>query len=206
MKSRQWMQIAAVASAMGLAGGALANDVNDATQAPDTPAVTQSNDTGSNPAADLGTNADVNGGAGLDNPTKAGSSSDVNGQVERNATQGSTMTSPKPNSAVDTNAPAGAVQSGASERGKQDRFANGNSDNFNSWMSDYASQHDGRISRDEFMSQMQRRWDERDTQQRGLTPYEVEEIFVFTPADNGTASEGNRDVQPGATEQGGATQ
>ena len=98
------------------------------------------------------------------------------------------------------------MESGASESGKQDRFANGNSDNFNSWMSDYASQHDGRISRDEFMSQMQRRWDERDTQQRGLTPYEVEEIFVFTPADKGTASEGNRDVQPGATEQGGATQ
>jgi len=291
--------VAAVASAMGLAGAALANDTNDTTKAQDdvspalstgssassrssvaatidahTPpraaassaipndraasgssaesiggntsydnrtgsaaesAATTSTDTTShqttNPAADLGSNAEVNGGAGIDNPdrsplnendratgsrstanddtaTNGEPSSDVNAQVDRNATQGSTMTSPKPNSAVDANAPGAR----SSATGSQGRFADSNSSNFNSWMSDYASQHNGRISRDEFMAQMGRRWDQRDTQHSGLTPVEVEEIFVLTPAagttSSGTGSGAQQDetAQGGAMEQGGVTE
>jgi hypothetical protein len=113
------------------------------------------------------------------------------------------MTSPKPNSAVDANAPG--AQSNATESGTQGRFADSNSSNFNSWMSDYASQHNGRISRDEFMAQMGKRWDQRDAQHSGLTPVEIEEILVFTPADRTTAA-GTADVQPDETGQGGATQ
>ena len=323
MKSRQWIRVAAVASAMGLAGAAWANDTTDTTSAPtassplssgssvssessvaatidahtpppaaassamrserttdpssatsiggnmsydarrgstarsrDTTSDQTTSDQTDNPAADLGTDADVNGGAGIDNPDNRGktgsttdssasdngtstdlsgtssstdrswlngndratgsdstandeagsnddASSDVNAQVDRNATQGSTMTSPKPNSAVDAN--ARGAHSSATESGTQGRFADSNSSNFNSWMSDYASQHDGRISRDEFMAQMGRRWDQRDTQHSGLTPVEIEEILVFTPA-NGTTAPGTAGVQPDETGQGGAIQ
>jgi hypothetical protein len=128
----------------------------------------------------------------------------VNTQVEGNATQGSTMSSPKPNSAVDANAPG--THSSATQSASPARFADTNSSNFNSWMSDYASQHNGRISRDEFMAQMGRRWDQRDTEHNGLTPVEVEEIFVFTPGEAATPPETGSDVQQDETAQGGATQ
>lgn len=70
MRPRQWMQIAAVASAMGLAGAAIANDMDRTPGADSSSAATMlDNDAtsaqGTNPAADLDSSADVNGGAGL---------------------------------------------------------------------------------------------------------------------------------------------
>ena len=70
MKPRQWMQIAAVASAMGLTGAAIANDMDRSPGTDNSSSATiLDNDAtsaqGTNPAADLDSNADVNGGAGL---------------------------------------------------------------------------------------------------------------------------------------------
>jgi hypothetical protein len=56
------------------------------------------------------------------------------------------------------------------------------------------------------MAQMGRRWDQRDTQHSGLTPGEVEEIFVLTPAAGTTSSGTGSGVQQDATEQGGPTE
>jgi hypothetical protein len=249
MKPRQWMQIAAVASAMGLTGGAIANDMNRTPGTDNSAAATAiDNDAtsaqGANPAADLNSNADVNGGAGLrdnasgnaDNASGNASSStdqngmaapgmnrggdlngnadvngnastlndndsatqndnstsDLSGQVNRGTTQGSTMTSPRSNASTDANAPTDGARYGsgssATSIGGSDRLGSTNSDNFNTWMSDYASQHNGRITREEFLAQMGNRWDQLDAQHQGyLTPDQVEGMLVITPQDNGSA-------------------
>ena len=256
MKPRQWMQIAAVASAMGLTGGAIANDMDRTPGTDNSPAATAiDNDAtsaqGANPAADLNSSADVNGGAGLrdntsgnassstdvngmaapinrggdlsgsadvngnastlnDNDTATqndNSTSDLSGQVNRGTTQGSTMTSPRSNASTDANAPTGGARYGsgssATSIGGSDRLGSTNSDNFNTWMSDYASQHNGRITREEFLAQMGNRWDQLDAQHQGyLTPDQVEEMLVITPQDNALSSDSvsprtGSDVQPG---------
>ena len=268
MKPRQWMQVAAVASAMGLTGAAIANDM-DRTAGSDnsSPATTIDNGAASaeatNPAADLNRNADVNGGAGLrDNSSmnrgagldgntggSAASSTDLNGvtppglnrggdlngsadvngngstradegtatqndnagsdttgQVDRGTTQGSTMVSPRSNATTDANAPTGGVRygsgSGATSNAGSNRLGSTNSDNFNTWMSDYASQHNGRITREEFLSQMGNRWDQLDAQHRGyLTPDEVEEILVITP-DNASPPDSSAPPRAGSGDMG----
>jgi hypothetical protein len=252
MKPRQWMQIAAVASAMGLTGGAIANDMDRTPGTDNSRAATaidsETSAQGANPAADLNSSADVNGGAGLrnnvsgnassstdtsgtappgmnrggdlngsadvngnastlnDNDTATqndDSTSDLSGQVNRGTTQGSTMTSPRSNASTDANAPAGGARYGsgssATSIGGSDRLGNTNSDNFNTWMSDYASQHNGRITREEFLAQMGNRWDQLDAQHQGyLTPDQVEEILVITP-DTASAAppRTGSDAQPG---------
>jgi hypothetical protein len=225
MKPRQWMQVAAVASAMGLAGTAIANDMD---MSASSTSIDQSS-TMSAPSADQGTmpspSTDQNGNplsatsdldrsvqstTGLSGNASSSASSDLNGNAatanEVNAagsssssandlsapaqndagtsaaiggtTQGSTMESPKP-----------ATSTGAerSSSGGHDRLANTNSDNFDAWASDYASQHNGRITRQEFLDHMGQRFDQLDTQHQGsLTPSEVEEIVIVTPASNST--------------------
>ena len=48
----------------------------------------------------------------------------------------------------------------------------------NTWMDEHAASHQGRISREEFMSQMNQRWDTLDAQKRGyLTPDEARGIY-----------------------------
>jgi hypothetical protein len=275
MKPRQWMQIAAVASAMGLTGTAIANDMDRTPGTDNSSAATiLDNDAasaqGTNPAADLDSNADVNGGAGLrdnasgnassstdlnakaapgmnrgadldnsadvngraapamnrggdldnsadvngnaatqnDNAASRDSStSDLNGQFDRGTTQGSTMTSPRSNASTDADAPTGGARYGsgssATSISGSDRLGSTNSDNFNTWMSDYASQHNGRITRQEFLAQMGNRWDQLDAQHQGyLTPDQVEEILVITPdsassPDSVAPPRTGSDVQPG---------
>jgi hypothetical protein len=258
MKPRQWMQIAAVASAMGLTGGAIANDMDRTPGTYNSPAATAIDNgatsaQGANPAADLNSDADVNGGAGLrdnasgnassstdsngiaapgmnrggdlngsadvngkastlnDNDTATqndNSTSDLGGQVNRGTTQGSTMTSPRSNASTDANAPTGGARYGsgssATSIGGSDRLGSTNSENFNTWMSDYASQHNGRITREEFLAQMGNRWDQLDAQHQGyLTPDQVEEMLVITPPGSALSPDSvspprtGSDVQPG---------
>lgn len=46
------------------------------------------------------------------------------------------------------------------------------------WMNDYAATHNGRITREEFMNEMARRWDMHDAQRRGyMTPDEARQIY-----------------------------
>ena len=174
MKPRQWMQIAAVASAVGLTGSAIAQDMDRTSSSSD--------NTSLNSAAQLGDDAtNPAPGALPDNGTQ---------QLERQHArqrcggndEGSTMASPRSDSAV--NGPTGGARFGsgsdATSISGSDRLGNTNSDNFNTWMSDYASQHNGRITRQEFLDQMGNRWDTLDAQRQGLTPYEIQEIFVFT--------------------------
>ena len=49
---------------------------------------------------------------------------------------------------------------------------------FETWMGDYAAAHEGRITRKEFMEQMNHRWDTLDAQQRGyLSPDQARGIY-----------------------------
>lgn len=51
--------------------------------------------------------------------------------------------------------------------------------NMDTWMNSYATSHNGRITREEFMDQMGQRWDMRDAQRRGyLTPDEARGIYA----------------------------
>jgi len=205
MKPRQWMQIAAVASAMGLTGTAIANDMDRTPGVSDGPAAALDKDSSGNASSstssDLNTQAapelnrggDLSGSAEVNgpnaNPLTANPVPDLNAPVDRGSapgstrgsTQGSTMTSPRSDVSPGANAPAGGARFGsgssATTIGGQDRLGNTNSDNFSTWMSDYASQHNGHITRQEFLAQMGERWDQLDTQRQGLTPDEVQGIF-----------------------------
>lgn len=249
MKPRHWMQIAAVASAVGLAGSAIANDnaigqntqstigqntqstnesaasvIDQATPrpayAPRVDSALQSNDL--NGSSSMSTN-DVNGNASStasdpnnnaqsntndnganastnDNGANASGSNDngTNNGLNDNesgtsgTTQGSTMQSPKSTNGLTSGLPSNA-------KGGQ-RLSTTNSSNFNAWASDYASQHNGRITRDEFLNQMGQRFDQLDAQHQGaLTPYQVEEIFIFTPA-NPSAAQSNGQSGPASSE------
>lgn len=53
------------------------------------------------------------------------------------------------------------------------------SQNFDNWMNRYATTHNGRISREEFMDQMSRRWDTLDAQRSGyMTPDQARRIYM----------------------------
>jgi hypothetical protein len=212
------MHVAAVASAIGLGGTALADDLHDNAAAQldaKSAAVTDANAAAqldTKPAAATGNNAaeqrdtkpaiatDGNAAAQLD--TKPASATATGTTATYGTTQGSTMTSPQGARARN---PAGASGPGAAatsstSTGGHDRLATTNSDNFDQWMSDYAAQHGGRITREQFLDEMGNRWDVIDAQRNGsLTPGEVREIFIFENA----APSGGSDVQPGAANAGG---
>lgn len=209
MRARHWMQIAAVASAIGLGGTAIAHDLdrtssdggNDNAAAQlDTPRSTMIDE---NAAAQLDTTqstSDENAAAQLDTtPSTTGAS--VSGTAAGTApaygtTQGSTMTSPQSRDL--RSGTSGAVTgagSAATSIGGDDRLGTTNSENFNQWMSDYAAQHNGRITRQQFLDEMGNRWDVVDAQRSGyLTPGEVREIFIF---ENASPARSGSDVQSG---------
>ena len=55
---------------------------------------------------------------------------------------------------------------------------------FDDWMNKYAKAHNGRITREEFMDQMSRRWDTLDARRSGyMTPDQARRIYV--PTENG---------------------
>jgi hypothetical protein len=217
MRARQWMQIAAVASAVGLAGGAIANDMDRTAPSSDDASATVNG----NPAAQLGgdaTNPSSSAAPGTAVPTPgygtAAPSTDVDSSTAigndaststldndaTGTTQGSTMVSPK--SDMTTNAPSGGARYGsgssATSISGSDRLGSTNSANFDQWASDYASQHNGRITRQEFLNQMANRWDRLDMQHRGyLTPQEMDEFFVAAPDESATPPRTGSDVRPG---------
>ncbi len=50
---------------------------------------------------------------------------------------------------------------------------------FDTWMNGYATAHNGRITREEFMGQMNQRWDTLDAQRRGyMTPDQARGIYM----------------------------
>ena len=114
MRTKQWMKIAALASAIGITGTACATDTSpmkatDATTSP---------------------------------PGQAPEASGVGGN---NQTEGQ---------------------------------------NFDNWMNGYATAHDGRITRQEFMDQMSRRWDTLDAQRSDyMTPDQARRIYM--PSEKG---------------------
>jgi len=155
MKPKQWMQIAAVASAVGLAGTAIANDtqMSSAQNAP-----------GNEGAASAMTQATppVNGNAAADldnSPSAVSDGTTTNG-----------------NAAADlNNSAAKAGSADASSGSAATSIAQGD-----------------RVTRQEFLDEMGRRFDALDTQHRGsLTPYEIDEILVVTaPANASTDPSG----------------
>ena len=66
---------------------------------------------------------------------------------------------------------------------------------FGGWMTDYSRSNQGRISRDAYMREQERRWDLADRERRGLTPDEVNRTYGYqwsNPTPMGTnANPGN---------------
>jgi hypothetical protein len=240
MRTRHWMQIAAVASAVGLTGTAIANDMdrtptssgdtstavtgnptqrdNDATNPstsvlPDSTVTAPDRDTaqpnGNGSTMNDNNLNDNNSGATQQNSNgstmndNSGTSS-LNGTpstIDNGATgttQGSTMVSPKSDT---TPAPAGGARYGSGSSATSisggDRLGGTSSENFDQWASDYASQHNGRITRQEFLDQMETRWNALDTQHQGyLTPQQMQEFFA-TPDESALPPRTGSDVQSG---------
>lgn len=59
---------------------------------------------------------------------------------------------------------------------------------FSGWMDDHARTNQGRITRDAYMREQERRWDAADTQRRGLTIDEINHAYGYggTPTPMGT--------------------
>jgi len=238
MKARQWMEIAALASTIGLTGTAVANDLDRTPAGTDASvasavndALAERHDTGGsaalprdapanaamNRAAELGTRAPgaplasddegVNAGAPMNGRetssgmTNEGTPARANAAGERSndaaATSGGatlndegatsagatlndeSATSTGPTTSDEQATPGSTMNDGSTASGT----ASG-SGTFDAWANDYAAQHNGRITRQEFLGEMGNRFDRLDTQHQGyLTPDEVGEIFIFTPAD-----------------------
>lgn len=53
----------------------------------------------------------------------------------------------------------------------------GGSGTFSGWLSDYQSQHQGRISRKAYMDEVGRRWDLTDKDKRGLTVDQINQAY-----------------------------
>ena len=234
MKARQWIEIAAVASAAALCNAAIANDVDRAPGRADASvssavhqALAERNDARGSAAAlpqDQPTNAAMNRAAELgtsvpgaplassaegvdagtassrddtpyDTANDEGSAPRTSDATSRsgsatlsNEGAASTRATTNGKSAAPANAatsderstPQGETDSAASDRGAS---ASG-SESFDAWANDYAARHDGHITRQEFLDEMGNRFDRMDGRHRGyLTPYELEEIVIFAPAD-----------------------
>lgn len=67
--------------------------------------------------------------------------------------------------------------------------ANPGNAGFRNWWNEQAQQHDGRVTRDQYNQEMERRWRELDRDNRGLTPAELDRLHGW-----------NSNVQPGASE------
>ncbi|MEO9137155.1 MAG: hypothetical protein ABI316_11210 [Casimicrobiaceae bacterium] len=136
MRNKQWMQIAAVASAISLSGAVMAADAGQV--------VTQMQN---NPSA-----------------------------MRPPATAQRGMAYPQ--------------AAGGSDRTLGDPPA------LDAWMNDYATAHNGRITREEFMDQMNNRWDTLDAQHRGyMTPDEARNIYA--PRQEVRPARTGSDVTPG---------
>jgi hypothetical protein len=193
------MQIAAVASAASLTGAAIANDMDRAsTSSPDTATTINGNpaqldNDATNPATSVLPDNDNSGTSSMNGDT----STLDNGAPS--TTQGSTMVSPKSDTAATPSSGARyGSGSSATSIGGTDRLGSTNSENFDQWASNYAAQHNGRITRQEFLDQMGNRWDVLDTQHRGyLTPQEMQEFFIATPGETTAPPRTGSDAQAG---------
>jgi hypothetical protein len=138
MRARHWMQIAALASAIGASGTALAADAGSTVK-----------------------------------------------QMQQN---------PSPNAG----ASQGAMSAAPNSVGGSERMDNSNPAGFDAWMRDYATSHNGRITRDEYMRQMGQRWDAIDAQRQGyLTPDQAHGIYWNEQA--GRPPRTGSEVTPGYT-------
>jgi hypothetical protein len=202
MKPRQWMQVAAVASALGLAGTAIANDIdtsgarstigNESAASVIDQATPPSNgnaaaDLNNSPSTDVNGSAigsgsmDLNDNAAADLNGSVSTGANVNGTAS-DASNGSRAPSDLSNG-VSSSATAPAATSGSDESSYGNNATS-------------AAQGD-RVTRQEFLDEMGRRFDALDTRHQGsLTPYEIDEILVVTaPANASSAPSGTSSRQ-----------
>ena len=76
------------------------------------------------------------------------------------------------------------------------RSVNEPNGDFNHWVNDWSAKHHGRVTRDAYMNEMNRRWEARDHEGRGLTPREVSEMTGRVDSEAAPALSGSG-VQPG---------
>lgn len=163
MKTTQWLQLAALASAIGMTGTVAAADTGQ-----------MKSDGMATPSAAhrmAANNGMTNNGMTNNGMTNDGMTSPL-GQTPETAGVGGNDKSP--NQDLDL------------------------------WMNDYATSHNGRITRQEFLDQMGNRWDRIDAQRQGyLTPDQARGVYgrgqAIRPARTGS------DVTPGYTGPGAST-
>jgi hypothetical protein len=68
--------------------------------------------------------------------------------------------------------------------------------NFSNWMMEQSKTNQGRISRDAYMQEAGRRWDELDRNRQGLTVHQLNEVYGYAPAPATPAA--TRDTTPGS--------
>ncbi|MGE5104039.1 MAG: hypothetical protein ACM3NZ_04810 [Betaproteobacteria bacterium] len=161
-------------------------DAGTASNRDDTPYGT-TNDEGSAPRTSDATSP--SGSATLSNEGAASTRATTNGE-----------SAAPPNAATsdERSTPQATTDSAANDRGASASGTASGSANFDAWANDYAARHDGHITRQQFLDEIGSRFDRLDSQHQGhLTPYEVEEIFIFAPADttSGPGETGSANMQ-----------
>ena len=76
------------------------------------------------------------------------------------------------------------------------RTVNEPNGDLNRWANDWSAKHQGRISHDAYMNEMNRRWHAMDREGKGLTPREVSEMTGHVDSNAAPALSGSG-VQPG---------
>jgi hypothetical protein len=113
-------------------------------------------------------------------------------------TNGATTRSTAGTTGTTTSRTTGTTTSGtAAMNGNRSTSPSANPGNagFRNWWNDQAQQHNGRITRDQYDKEMDRRWRSMDRDNRGLTAEELDRLHGWDN-DKGVAAR----VQPGATE------
>ncbi len=210
MKARQWIELAAVASATALCNAAIANDVDRAPGRADASvssavhqALAERNDARGSAALpqDESTNAAMNRAAELgtsvpgaplaSNEDGVDAGTAANRDDTPHATTNDESAAPA-NAATNDEPSTPEAATGSTTKDRSGAGASGTasgSESFDAWTNDYAARHDGHITRQEFLDEMGNRFDRLDSRHQGyLTPYEVEEVFIFTPADTTNAA------------------
>src|SRR5690606_16148239 len=109
---------------------------------------------------------------GGSNSMQSGSSATTGGSASGSGSlsTGSTMRSGDTTSGV-------AAQRGAADHSNARVNAASPDGDMSSWANEYARSNQGRISRDAYLEEMGRRWDQHDQNRQGLTPDQLGQVY-----------------------------
>lgn len=142
-----------------------------------------------------GNSSGSTGNAPSTSGTSAAGSNASAGSNDKSSSSPAVTGRPDSQRSVTTNGPTttthGSTSGSAMNSGSRSATPSANPGNagFRNWWNEQAQQHNGRVTRDEYNHEMERRWRELDRDNRGLTPAELDRLHGW-----------NSNVQPGASE------